>query len=153
MTNISPTTVASKEGSPLRPAACADDDATDAERCGKDPNANNNGYLQPGRPYQTAALLPEVRTISVSAAAADDLSSCKSGGGSRFRVRDVSPMEAARHKTAGSTCYRILIPETGSEKLVLFVCLAVFVTLLVSLVYFFVKIECVFGTEDQKCKS
>lgn len=156
MTNISPTTVAaSKEASPLRPATqaatAADDDAADAERVGggRETAAANNGYLQQGRQYQTA-FLPEVRVI---AAVADERPSSKS----KFRVRDVSPMqEAARHQTgfsSRSTCYRMLVPETTAEKLVLFACLAVFVTLFASLVYFFVKIECVFGTKDQNCIS
>jgi len=134
MTNNSPSTTTCKEESPLRP--CNDD----LEVGSTNGNENtNNGYF--GRQFQKA-LLPDVRISS-----ADERPSK-----SKFRVRDVSPIEVPRHKTS-STCYRILVPETNTEKLVLFVCLAVFFSLLTSLVYFFVKIECKFGTKDQKCKS
>lgn len=142
----SPETVAAagccKEACPLRPA---DDDATDAVERGKE--TANNGCLQQGRAYR-AALLPEVRVIASAAAAADERPSSKSES-------RVSPLEAAAgHRTGFSPrCYRTLVPETAAEKLVLSACLAVFVTLFVSLVYFFVKIECVFGTKDQKCIS
>lgn len=133
-TNNSPTPPTCKEESPLRP--CNDD--LEAENI-KETETSNNGYF--GRQYQKA-LLPDVRITL-----ADERPSK-----SKFRVRDVSPIEVSRHKTS-STCYRILVPETATEKLVLFVCLGVFFTLLVSLVYFFVKIECIFGAKEQKCKS
>lgn len=133
ITNNSPTAPTCKEGSPLR--HCKDDlEAGNA----KDNETPNNGYF--GRQYQKA-LLPDVRITS-----ADERPSK-----SKFRIRDVSPIEVPRHKMS-STCYRILVPETTTEKCVLFVCLTVFFTLLASLVYFFVKIECIFGTKE-KCKS
>lgn len=134
MTNNSPTNTTCKEGFPLRPC---NDDLEVGNANGNE--VTNNGYF--GRQYQKA-LLPDVRISS-----ADERPSK-----SKFRVRNVSPIQVPRHKTS-STCYRILVPETNTEKLVLFVCLTVFFTLLVSLVYFFVKIECIFGAEDQKCKS
>jgi len=134
MTNNSPTNTSCKEGFPLRP--CNDDLEVGNS---KGNEVTNNGYF--GRQYQKA-LLPDVRISS-----ADERPSK-----SKFRVRNVSPIQVPRHKTS-STCYRILVPETNTEKLVLFVCLTVFFTLLASLVYFFVKIECIFGAKDQKCKS
>lgn len=132
MTNISPTTITCKEGSPLRP--CNDDLEVGNTKVNE---VTNNGYF--GRQYQK---VPDVRITSPD----------ERPSKSKFRVRDVSPIQVPRHKTS-STCYRILVPETNTEKLVLFVCLTVFFTLLVSLVYFFVKIECTFGAKDQKCKS
>lgn len=134
MTNNPPTIITCKEGSPFRPC---NDDLEVVNTKGNE--VTNNGYF--GRQYQKA-LLPDVRITSPD----------ERPSKSKFRVRDVSPIQVPRHKTS-STCYRILVPETNTEKLVLFVCLTVFFTLLVSLVYFFVKIECTFGTKDQKCKS
>lgn len=134
MPNNSPTNTTCKEGSPLRPC---NDDLEVGNTKGNE--VTNNGYF--GRPYQKT-LLPDVRISS-----ADERPSK-----SKFRVRNVSPMQVPRHKTSFA-CYRILVPETNTEKLVLFVCLTVFFTLLASLVYFFVKIECIFGDKDQKCKS
>lgn len=144
MTNNSPTaaTPAGKEGSPLRP--CNDD--LEAGCNVKDTESSaNNGYFGGGggRQQYQKALLPEVRITSP-----DERPCCKS----KFRIRDVSPIEVARHKTS-STCYRILVPETATEKLVLIVCLAVFLTLLASFAYVFVRIDCIFGTKEQKCKS
>jgi len=135
MTNNPPTTIITcKEGSPLRP--CNDDLEVGNI---KDNEVTNNGYF--GGQYQKA-LLPDVRITSPD----------ERPSKSKFRVSDVSPIQVPRHKTS-STCYRILVPETNTEKIVLFVCLTVFFTLLASLVYFFVKIECTFGAKDQKCKS
>lgn len=134
VTNNSPTNTSCKEGFPLRP--CNDDLEVGNSKVNE---VTNNGYFR--RQYQKA-LLPDVRISS-----ADERPSK-----SKFRVRNVSPIQVPRHKTS-STCYRILVPETNTEKLVLFVCLTVFFTLLASLVYFFVKIECIFGAKDQKCKS
>jgi len=133
MTNNPPTTITCKEGSPLRPC---NDDLEVGNIKGNE--VTNNGYF--GGQYQKA-LLPDVRITSPD----------ERPSKSKFCVRDVSPIQVPRHKTS-STCYRILVPETNTEKLVLFVCLTVFFTLLASLVYFFVKIECI-GAKDQKCKS
>lgn len=132
--NNSPATPPCKEGLPLR---SYNDDLEAGNN--KDDKTTKNGYF--GRPYQKT-LLPDVRIT-----AADERPSKN-----KFCVRDVSPIEVPRHKTS-STCYRILVPETTTEKLVLFVCLTIFLTLLASLVYFFVKIDCIFGAKQQSCKS
>jgi len=134
MTNKPPTNITCKEGSPLRPC---NDDLEVGNIKGNE--VTKNGYF--GRQYQKA-LLPDVRITS----------SDERPSKSKFRVRDVSPIQVPRHTTS-STCYRILVPETNTEKLVLFVCLTVFFTLLASMVYFFVKIECILGVKDNKCKS
>jgi len=134
MTNNSPTTATCKKGSPPRP--CNDD--LEAGKV-KDTEITNNGYF--GRQYQNT-LLPDVRITS-----ADERPSR-----SKFHIRDVSPIEVPRHKTS-STCYRILIPETNTDKLVLFICLSVFLTLFVSLFYVFMNIKCIFGATHQNCKS
>lgn len=134
MTNNPPTTTICKEGSPLRP--CNDDLEVGNIKSNE---ITNNGYF--GRQYQKA-LLPDVRITS-----ADERPSK-----SKFRVRDDSPIQVPRHKTS-SMCYRILVPETNTEKLVLFVCLTVLFTLLTLCVYFFLKAECKFGAKEQKCKS
>lgn len=134
ISNNSPTTPTCKEGLPLRP--CNNDLETGKN---KDNEITKNGYF--GREYQKT-LLPDVRITS-----ADERPS-----NSKFRVRDVSPMEVPRHKNS-STCYRILVPETTTEKLVLFICITIFFTLLASLVYFFVKMDCIFGAKQQTCKS
>lgn len=133
----SPTAPTCKEGSPLK--SCNDD--LEAGNCTKENATANNGYF--GRQYQNT-LLPEVRITS-----ADERPSK-----TKFRIRDVSPIEVPRHTSASSsTCYRILIPETTTEKLVLFICLTVLCTLIISLIYFLVKIECIFEAEEKTCKS
>lgn len=134
MTNNSPIRPTCKEGSPLRP--CNDD--LEGENI-KDDETTKNGYFR--KQYQKT-LLPEVRITS-----ADERPSK-----SKFRVRDVSPIEGPRHKTS-STCYRILIPETTTDKLLLLLCLTVFLTLFVTLIYFFMNIDCTFGAKYPKCKS
>jgi hypothetical protein len=132
--NNSPTTPSCKEGFPLR--SCSDDLEAGNN---KENKTTKNGYFE--RRYQKT-LLPDVH-ITV----ADERSSKN-----KFRAGDVSPIEVPRHKTS-FTCYRLLVPETTTEKLVLFVCLTIFFTLLASLVYFFVKIDCIFGAKQQTCKS
>lgn len=135
--NNSPTAPTCKEGSPIK--LCNDD--LEAGNCTKENTIANNGYF--GRQYQKT-LLPEVRITPAD----EGLSKTK------FRIRDVSPIEVARHtSTSSSTCYRILIPETTTEKLVLVICLTILCTLIVSLMYFLVKIECIFGEEEKTCKS
>lgn len=134
MTNNSPTRPTSKEESPLRP--CNDD--LEAENI-KDDETTNNGYFR--KQYQKT-LLPDVRITS-----ADERPSK-----SKFRVRDVSPIEVSRHKTS-STCYRILVPETTTNKLLLLLCLTVILTLFVTLIYFCMNIDCIFGAKYKKCKS
>lgn len=134
ITNNSPTTGTCKEGSPLRP--CNND--LEAGNV-KDTETANNGYF--GGQYQNT-LLPDVRITS-----ADERPSR-----SKFHIRDVSPIEVSRHKSS-FTCYRILVPETAADKLVLFICLLVFLTLFVSLFYVFVNIKCIFGAAHQNCKS
>jgi len=134
VTNNSPILATCKEESPLRP--CNED--LEAGNV-KDTETANNGYF--GRQYQNT-LLPDVRITS-----ADERPSR-----SKFHIRDVSPIEGPRHKT-NSTCYRILVPETTTDKLVLFLCLSVFLTLFVLLFYVFMNIRCIFGATHQSCKS
>lgn len=130
--NSSTTPTCYNEGSPLR-QSCNDDLETGNI---EDNETTKNGYFR--RLYQTA-LIPDVR-ISLT----DERPSK-----SKLHVRDVSPIQVSTR----STCFRILVPETTAEKLGLFVCLTIFCTLLVTVVYFFVKIECIFGIKEQKCKS
>lgn len=130
--NSSTTPACCNEGSPLR-QPCSDDLETENI---ENNETTNNGYF--GRQYQKV-LIPDVRISSTD----------ERPSKSKLHVRDVSPIGVATR----STYYRILVPETTAEKLGFFVCLIVIVTLLVSVVYFFVKIECIFGIKEQKCKS
>ncbi|XP_050420480.1 neprilysin-1-like isoform X2 [Adelges cooleyi] len=138
MTNISPdiTPATCIEGSSLAQPPCSSGDPEMASA--KDKETTNNGYL--GCQYPTS-LLPEVRVISAD----DRPNTCK------FRIRDVSPMAEPKHKF-GSTCYRILVPETVTERIILFVCLIILFTLLASLTYLVVKIDCIYCTNTTKEK-